>query len=160
MITIGLRARSLKKLERDFLDSALRFYLNLLIPNIVNLDIEVVLKKTLSKKEAAAAFIYAIGGRSPYKDFLIELDSNMSFGAMLQSLAHESVHLAQYASGQLKPTSDINVQLWLGKKVKLDSLAYWDLPWEIDAAGREKGMFVRWLEHEGIMDKYEWATWS
>jgi hypothetical protein len=41
----------------------------------------------------------------------------------------------------------------MGKTVNPEKVSYWDLPWEIEAHGRELGLFVRWAEKEGLADK-------
>jgi len=47
---------------------------------------------------------------------------------------------------------------WLGKRFTHDNTDYWDRPWEIEAHGRETGLFVRWAETNGINKK--WAMVS
>jgi hypothetical protein len=34
-----------------------------------------------------------------------------------------------------------------GEKVHLDSLEYWDQPWEIEAYGKQLGLFIRYCEN-------------
>ena len=40
---------------------------------------------------------------------------------------------------------DENQTKWFGKFVNDDKVDYWDLPWEIDAYGRERGLFTRFV---------------
>ena len=35
---------------------------------------------------------------------------------------------------------------------------YWDRPWEIEAHGREVGLFLQWVDKEGLQKK-PW-TWD
>ena len=39
---------------------------------------------------------------------------------------------------------------YLGKIYDVDKVNYWDLPWEIEAHGRERGLYVRFTEAAGI----------
>jgi hypothetical protein len=32
------------------------------------------------------------------------------------------------------------------KKYDMSEIAYWDYPWEIEAYGRQLGLFIRWCE--------------
>lgn len=81
------------------------------------------------------------------KDFVIELKID-SVEDMLQSLAHEMVHLKQYAKNQLHyKTVDGKVQtFWLGKpyKLKKNHNPQFDSPYEIEAYGMEVGLMFHW----------------
>lgn len=61
-----------------------------------------------------------------------------------KTLAHEMVHIKQYASGQLR---DVDGKIyWNGKiwrKSKFED-SYLDAPWEVEAYGREQTLFLRW----------------
>jgi hypothetical protein len=51
---------------------------------------------------------------------------------MLITVAHEMVHIKQYVKGEM-PKS-------------ITEGDYWDRPHEIEAHGRETGLFIRWAE--------------
>jgi hypothetical protein len=38
----------------------------------------------------------------------------------------------------------------MGKTYNPEKTSYWDLPWEIEAHGRETGLFIRWAEKEHL----------
>jgi len=80
------------------------------------------------------------------KDFIITIDKKLNKKQMLLALAHEMVHVKQYARGELKDYMRVNKCKWLGEKFDLDQIDYWDQPWEIEAHGREKGLYLRFLE--------------
>lgn len=74
---------------------------------------------------------------------------------MVKTLAHEMVHVKQYAKNELSKVmtaarggkgiriaSKWQGQIWDPKK-KED--AYWDCPWEIEAYGREVGLYQKWF---------------
>jgi hypothetical protein len=71
---------------------------------------------------------------------------------MLETLAHEMVHVKQFARRELHPANDE----WYGKTYNPKKVDYWDLPWEIEAHGRETGLFIRWAEQTGTA-KYAWT---
>jgi hypothetical protein len=56
------------------------------------------------------------------------------------------VHVKQYAKGELKDYLRVNKCKWKGKIIDSDAVDYWDHPWEIEAHGREKGLYVKYLE--------------
>ena len=37
-----------------------------------------------------------------------------------------------------------------GEKIHLELTDYWDYPWEIEAYGKQLGLFVRFCEHKGF----------
>jgi hypothetical protein len=63
------------------------------------------------------------------------------------------VHVKQYARRELHPSKEA----WLGKTINPKKVSYWDLPWEIEAHGREVGLFVRYCE-ENKLGKYKWTN--
>lgn len=87
--------------------------------------------------------------------FIISVDAGLSKTKMLKSLAHEMVHVKQYALGELKYPykNNINLNKWLNTVVDETKIDYWELPWEIDAYGREMGLFVRFKEHVKMRKK-------
>jgi hypothetical protein len=73
---------------------------------------------------------------------------------MLETVAHEMVHVKQYARKELVD-QDMDGVCFLGKKINPD-VEYWDKPYEIEAHGREVGLFIRWAQDNGYADK-DWA---
>ena len=71
----------------------------------------------------------------------------MNNQALLRSLAHECVHISQWRTGMLKESnSEVYTSYWNGKKYRTTYENYWDMPWEIDAYGREIGLVERFVE--------------
>jgi|Wag4MinimDraft_6_1082665.scaffolds.fasta_scaffold00217_15 hypothetical protein len=75
---------------------------------------------------------------------------------MIQTLAHEMIHVKQYAKNEhvkkhLTTKGGLKIQsYWLGelwKPIK-DEVDYYDSPWEIEAYGREVGLMHRWIRHK------------
>ncbi len=74
---------------------------------------------------------------------------------VLRTLAHELVHVKQYIRGEL--TWRDRGLLWKGVNLNPDNLLeYYDLPYEIEAHGREYGLLVGFLiVWNNIEKKYE-----
>lgn len=79
--------------------------------------------------------------------FLIQLDPKSSRNSTLKTLAHELVHVKQFARGEMVDLIRSPHVKWNKQYVDQDKLDYWDLPWEIEAFGREYGMYRRYTNH-------------
>lgn len=87
--------------------------------------------------------------------FTITLRGKRSDDDMIKTLAHEMVHVKQYARNELGKEMALNkggdgVRLatrWHGEfwEPKKNECGYFDAPWEIEAYGREVGLYQRWL---------------
>lgn len=146
-----------KKLKRDLIDAS-HFYAEVLMgkrlsKNIV-LDIEVVSAIEDNCQGDCDPESY---GKNP-RNFTIRLSKNGSDDP-LKTLAHEMVHVKQYAKNELSYTYNSsliakkatkfsleicwNGQVWKPKKKEHE---YWDSPWELEAYAREPGLYHRFLE--------------
>ena len=65
----------------------------------------------------------------------------------LIALAHEMIHVKQYARGELKDYLRVNKSKWKGEIIDPQEVDYWDQPWEIEAHGREKELYYKFMNH-------------
>ena len=75
---------------------------------------------------------------------------------MIRTLGHEMVHVKQYAKNELSKQFRVargGIRIgskWHGEfwdpKSKEDG--YWDAPWEIEAYGREVGLYHKWFHRK------------
>lgn len=86
------------------------------------------------------------------RDFHIELDSTINIRDILINLAHEMVHVKQWVKGEMYEYANPNEVRWMKKKYDMNDMDYYDYPWEIDAFGRQLGLFVRMCEETGNGD--------
>ena len=63
------------------------------------------------------------------RSFVIELHKGDDEKEHLKTLAHELVHVRQYARNELNDA----MNTWKGRKVDSDSIPYEEQPWEIEA---------------------------
>ena len=89
------------------------------------------------------------------RTFEIEVDKSQKLRAMLETVAHEMVHVKQYAKNELHEYTMKKGHRYKGEFFS-DKLDYWDEPWEIEAHGRETGLFVRWAEKHKL-GKRKWT---
>lgn len=78
------------------------------------------------------------------REFKIDIDPKMDNMEFMQSLMHEMVHIKQYARGELRYTKDGH-GVWNGYSYDDEVHDYYDLPWEIEAHGREAGLVYQFL---------------
>jgi len=68
------------------------------------------------------------------------------YGKVLKTVCHEMVHVKQWAKGEMKQMyRPYGFTKFLGEYYP-DTMNYWDTPWEIEAYGREVGLYTRWLD--------------
>ena len=77
--------------------------------------------------------------------FRIGIRASLSREMALESLAHEMVHVKQYATGQMRDyLNDPDFVRWEGEAWVSDTDTlderYWFAPWEIEARGWERGL--------------------
>jgi hypothetical protein len=118
------------------------------------LGINIKLTRTLLEKHnMEGSAIYEDDTRRP-KNFTIELDSTCTIRSILITLAHEMVHIKQWAKEEMYEYYNTPKMVrFKGKRFNMDDINYWDYPWEIEAYGRQLGLFVRFCEDVGIADR-------
>ena len=144
-MTISIKGGT--KSQKKYVRSMVEFCSKTLMPRIHTLDIAI---KLTSPKGAMGYCLELDDNRT----FEIEIDRNMRLRRLLETVAHEMVHVKQYARRELHPVHNT----WCGKTYNPKKVSYWDLPWEIEAHGREVGLFIRWAEQEKLGNK-RW-TWD
>ena len=107
-------------------------------------SVEIQFVKNLLKKEEIYGDAEWLDFERRPKEFTIRVDGSQPLRRMLETVAHEMVHVKQFARGELYENS-ANKHRWQGTWLNKDP-EYWDAPWEIEAHGREIGLFVQWAE--------------
>ena len=136
--------------KKKYISQAAEYYASLLMSRrmISTIDLVVKVKPKLDKD---------VEGYCTYEDrengiryFEIELSKKLPIDTMLTVLAHEVTHLKQYAKGELKGGRVNSLRtIWMGKTYLDEEIEYWDHPWEIEAFGREDGLFIRYITKFG-----------
>jgi len=86
-------------------------------------------------------------------DFSIQIDPNQKIQLLLNSLAHELVHVKQWAKGEFYQLQrERSVYKFNGQKFDTTKIDYWDTPWEIEAHGRAIGLVVQWVRLNKLTD--------
>lgn len=141
-----------KKVKAELCEAAEFFAGQLMDPRMVRkLTIDIERKPKL---DVMGECVNEDDTRSP-RWFTIMLRGLKDDDDPVQTLAHEMVHVKQYAKNEMIKHLRMNrmktfsiATTWQGKdwspSQKED--AYWDSPWEIEAFGREVGLYHKWVE--------------
>jgi len=134
---------------KDLAESITRYSAELLLDKklIKKLTVDIEFSRTLLKEDGMLAEIDFDDRTNKPREFTITVDSTVPLRRIMESIAHEMVHLKQYAMGEMYDTNDPNIVQWKKKSIDLMKWQYWDRPWEIEAHGKELGLFIRWAEH-------------
>ena len=128
--------------QRKYVESMVEFCIQKLMPRMQTLDI------TIKLNSPKGAMGYCLETENK-RTFEIEIDRSQKLRPLLETVAHEMVHVKQFARREMHPSMDT----WYGKTYNPKKVSYWDLPWEIEAHGREVGLFIRWVEKNKLGNK-------
>jgi len=144
--------------QREMITRAVDFFLGLLMTQKLkqSLYIDLELAKRLEDREGVCGDATWEDDNCRPKEFTVRVhwDGKKDFAKTLETIAHELVHVKQFARGEMKDLLSVQKVSWCGKRYDRAEVDYWDLPWEVEAHGREKGLFVRLCEADPEISKY------
>jgi hypothetical protein len=85
----------------------------------------------MSKRDGCRGTVFQVGPKS----LGMVIDTAMSIENLIITLAHEMVHVKQYARGQITHGKNLKSKFWMGQRIKSQ---YYDSPWEIEAYSKER----------------------
>ena len=91
----------------------------------------VVPERGMSAKDGYRGSVFKLGP----KVIGMAIDTALDIERLIIALAHEMVHVKQYARGQITHGKNLNSRFWMGKKIRGH---YYDLPWEVEAFSKER----------------------
>tara|TARA_B110000503_G_scaffold134602_1_gene213864 strand:- start:2227 stop:2694 length:468 start_codon:yes stop_codon:yes gene_type:complete len=141
--------------QRKYAESITLFCIKKLMPRMRNLEITINIKRFGKDTACGYALPSDDADVTRPREFDIDVSRSLRLKPLLCTIAHEMVHVKQFARGELYQSSVTAKHRWQGKWIDKNP-SYWDLPWEIEANGREVGLFVRWLGKEKLFAK-SWA---
>ena len=122
------------KSKREMAEDIAHFSLGILAPRLgAKLEIDIVLINNLRNKEGIAGDCTWEDRSYRPREFTIRIDSSQSKQELLETIAHEMVHVKQFARGELNDTNSLHISKWNDKEVDDIKTNYYDLPWEIEA---------------------------
>lgn len=131
--------------------NAIEFYANsLMAPQLVtNLNIHLRYKHDLDDETVGECEVMS-DSLNPRR-FKITIkpmaNTRMNRVEMFQTLAHEMVHVKQYAYKQLKfMNRSVEKTKWKGRCINQDKIKYEKLPWEKEAFAAEEMLFIEYVD--------------
>jgi Zn-dependent peptidase ImmA (M78 family) len=91
----------------------------------------IMTERGMAKNDGMRGVVQKIGP----KVISMIIDTGLDLERLIITLAHEMVHVKQYARGQVKPSKSRKTQYWMGKHVRK---SYYEQPWEIEAFSKER----------------------
>jgi hypothetical protein len=143
-----------RDVNHELIREACRFYGQLLfitqqeLDTINNLSVRIDNVVGLKHSHRCDAYTSYIDGHADPRSFVVEIDAHLDRKATLCTLAHEFAHVRQYSTGIARWSPHGDGVVWYGNHIAYDSMDYYDYPWEVDAYGREVGLYSRFIEKD------------
>lgn len=138
------------KIYRSELKFCAKFMYSLLVnARMHNRTVLYIESKPLVHKEELEGLTFVLDHnvRRPRR-FRIVINSKLSKRRQLLALGHELVHVKQFAKGELGGTyqfNNITFTKWKKRYVDESKCHYFDLDWEVEAHGKEYGLYQRYM---------------
>ena len=116
---------------RDYIESVVRFLAQELKLENSSWALEVHTQRGMAKQNDVRGCVTRVGP----KYLLMYLDSALDVERLTITIAHEMVHVKQYAKGQIQFKHGRKTPNWMGKKSKKH---YYEQPWELEAFTKER----------------------
>jgi hypothetical protein len=133
------------KIDKATVRAALHFYAMYLIKNHDKIDLYVDFEKGFSKNTKGTYAECCDEGTDT--DYTITLDADLGKRSALLALAHEMVHVKQYFKKELNFLERKRVHRF-NKVDYPENMYYFERPWEIEAFGREFGLYRMFQDFE------------
>ena len=135
---IGCKDNALKRQ----LYKATRFFGKMIMsPQMLpNIDIEIVMRTTITDLGNCEVTYYNDWYKA--RQFEIKLRRHRSLKTTLTTLAHEMIHVKQFAKGEL----NVRGTKWCGELIDDNIVPYEDLPWEEEARLLEKFLYDAYID--------------
>ena len=130
--------------ERKILKMATHYYASRLMSDRLSNSLQIninVIKDFYAQNKILGEAFPTDERNTKQKNFVINLEWNKLGKKLLQCLAHEMVHVKQYATGELKFHERRNLVTFQREQYQDDE--YWESLWEIEAYGREVGLYQK-----------------
>ena len=143
--------KKIRKIAYDFIEHCADLMFTAKTKDKLEIDLE--FSNTLLKNDGILAEMDFEDKNHRPKEFSIIVDTTGPLRRTLESIAHEMVHVKQYATGELVELEKTGKIRWQNRSIT-HSISYWNRPWEIEAHGRELGLFLTWVEKNGHQTQF------
>lgn len=127
-----------------------RFAARFMLRHMLDEEVHETLHLTIVNTDMTkTGYLALTQGKSP-KKYLIKMDPNLGRPKTLRTLAHELVHVKQFVNQELGMNQLVRKgnphTYWNGELYDETEISQWDYPWEIEANGREEGLYQRYVD--------------
>ncbi len=137
-----------ENLKKEIETAAMFFGLQLLSFSLLkNIKLDIKLKKKNDDMGSCLTIAENFSGKP--REFEIILKKYKNTDKMISTLAHEMVHLKQFAKQELND----DLSKWKGCVVDSEKVDYHDLPWEVEAACLEGILMSYYNKYKYFDDK-------
>jgi hypothetical protein len=136
----------INKALRKELREACRFFSERLINSKLrkNIQVDIYLVPNLLKEQKAFGWCTWVENNLRPRIFEIDADADLSRVRLIRTLAHEMVHVKQFASGELKDYIHKETH-WCGRRID-PRIPYRKKPWEEEAFRLQNELCSEWLK--------------
>lgn len=134
-----------------YLQRASQYFADCLLSKQMQKNIDIVIKFNDKLDELGYAEISGCNSKNKPRKFKIQLNANLDARNIIMTLAHEMVHVKQFAYGHTNDT----LSRWYDVAVDPQKLDYWFHPWEIEAHGLEGGLMTKFAVKEKLWTVFE-----
>lgn len=120
-----------KSATKELVLTTIKFFIQELKLTKSTYNLLVFFDRGMAKREDVRGSVSKIGP----KGLCMILDPSLDFERLLITIAHEMVHVKQYARGQVQNSSRGKTRYWMGKTIRK---GYYDQPWELEAFSKER----------------------
>jgi hypothetical protein len=128
-MNIQLNIRS--KDTKEFVGMVIKFFEADLKLKNSSWSLDVYTKRGMETEDRCRGSVTYIGP----KYLVMVIDPKLDIERLVLTLAHEMVHVKQYARGQIKHRLGSKTYYWMGKQ---NRKKYFEQPWELEAFGKER----------------------
>ena len=128
---MDIQVMARKSISKLLVENCLQMFRNELKLQNSRYSLIVVPDRGMSVKDGIRGSVFKLGPTV----IGMSIDTALDTERLIIALAHEMVHVKQYARGQITHGKNLNSRFWMGKKFRGH---YYDLPWEVEAFSKER----------------------
>jgi hypothetical protein len=128
---MDIQVMARNSISKGLVENCLQFFRNELKLQNSRYSLIVVPERGMSVRDGIRGSVFKLGPTV----IGMNIDTALDTERLIIALAHEMVHVKQYARGQITHGKNLNSKFWMGKKFRGH---YYDLPWEVEAFSKER----------------------
>ena len=128
---MDIQVMARNSISKVLVENCLQLFRNELKLQNSRYSLIVVPERGMSVKDGIRGSVFKLGPTV----IGMSIDTALDTERLIIALAHEMVHVKQYARGQITHGKNLNSKFWMGKKFRGH---YYDLPWEVEAFSKER----------------------